>query len=76
MSQALVNALNKVKGDEKRLAAEERVLDKELEEYSRLLRLLDGPEGGFSQVVEDWTAIQRETEECRKDLRRLGWTGD
>lgn len=33
-------------------------------------------EGGFRQVVEDMARVRREMEECRKDLRRLGWTGD
>ena len=74
--QALASAYGKLKEEERRLAAEERALDKELAEYSRLLKLVDGQTGGFAQVVEDWTTIQKETEECRRDLRRLGWTGD
>lgn len=76
MPQALASAHGKLKEEERRLAAEERALDKELTEYSRLLKLVDGQTGGFAQVVEDWATVQKETEECRKDLRRLGWTGD
>jgi hypothetical protein len=76
MTEALSAASKKAEEDERYLAKEERAMDRELAEYSRLLRLLDGPEGGFAQVVEDWTRVQRETEECRRDLRHLGWTGD
>ena len=76
MAQALFAASKKAEQDERRLAAEERALDRELDEYSGLLELIDGPGGGFMQVVEDWTRVQKETDECRRDLRRLGWTGD
>ena len=75
MTQALSTASKKAKENERRLSEEERAMDQELGEYSRLLRLVDGPEGGFAQVVEDWARVQRETEECRRDLRRLGWIG-
>jgi hypothetical protein len=76
MAQSLSVAFKKGKEDERRLIEEDRALDHELDEYSRLLQLIDGPGGGFIQVVEDWTRVQKETEECRRDLRRLGWTGD
>lgn len=76
MAKALAAASKKIKSDERRLVEEEQALDRELDEYARLLQLVDGPEGGFSQVVEDWTRVQKESAECRRDLRRLGWTGD
>lgn len=50
---------------------EERALDQELGEYAQLLNLVD-ERGGFAQVI-DWVRVRRETEECRQDLRRLGW---
>ncbi|KZP11502.1 hypothetical protein FIBSPDRAFT_871303 [Athelia psychrophila] len=76
MPQALSTAQSRMKEDERRLVTEDRALDKELSEYTRLLELVDGPDGGFAQVVEDWMTIHKETEECRRDLRRLGWTED
>ncbi|KAF8892042.1 hypothetical protein BD779DRAFT_1670395 [Infundibulicybe gibba] len=52
-------------------------LDRQIEEYETLLGLVDGGrENGFAQVVDDWTRVQKETDECKRDLRRLGWTGD
>ncbi|KAL4245547.1 hypothetical protein ABKN59_010506 [Abortiporus biennis] len=55
---------------------EERKLDKEIGEYEKLLALVDGGgrRGGFSQVVDDMAKVRKEIDECRKDLRRLGWT--
>ncbi|EGO22174.1 hypothetical protein SERLADRAFT_472618 [Serpula lacrymans var. lacrymans S7.9] len=76
MIRALSGAHEKLKKDERRLEQEERNVDKQIAEYERLLQLVDGPRGGFAQVVDDWVRVQRESEECRKDLRRLGWTGD
>jgi hypothetical protein len=75
MSRALASAHQKLVRDERRLVEEEAALDRQLDEYERVVRMVDGPVGGFVQVVEDWTNVQKETEECRKDLRRLGWTG-
>jgi len=53
-------------------------LDQQLHEYETLLQLVDGGKntGGYHQVVNDWTKVKQETDECKKDLRRLGWTGD
>jgi hypothetical protein len=76
MVKSLLTAYEKLKKEESRLADQERDLDLQLGEYEKLLRLVNGGGGGFAQVVEDWTRVQREIEECRKDLRRLGWTGD
>jgi len=76
MSRALASAHEKLVRDERRLVEEEEAaLDRQLDEYERAVRMVDGPVGGFVQVVDDWTNVQKETEECRKDLRRLGWTG-
>jgi hypothetical protein len=76
MTSALSSAFTKLKGDERRLEEEERVLDNCLSEYASMLKLVDGERGGFAQIVEDWTKVRREQEECRRDLQRLGWTGD
>ncbi|KAI0367044.1 hypothetical protein BV20DRAFT_613101 [Pilatotrama ljubarskyi] len=57
-------------------------LDGQIAAYEGVLRLVDGGRGGeggegaFGQVVRDMARVKRETEECRRDLRRLGWTGD
>ena len=62
-----------------RKAAQEtemEALDAQIAEYDAMLRLVDGRDGSFAQVVKDMTRVKRETEECRRDLRRLGWTGD
>ena len=42
---------------------------KESEEH----HLVDEHGGGFAQAIEDWARVRRETEECRQDLRHLGW---
>jgi hypothetical protein len=76
MVKSLSTAHEKLRREEKRLEDEDQELDQHLGGFERLLRLVDGVGGGFAQVVEDWTRVQRETEECKKDLRRLGWTGD
>ncbi|KAI0641934.1 hypothetical protein C8Q79DRAFT_929482 [Trametes meyenii] len=58
-------------------AEEMRALDGQLEAYEGMLRMVDGRrEGAFAQVVKDMARVKRETDECRKDLLRLGWTGD
>jgi len=76
MVKALMAAQSKLQKDEERLVEEEKAVDRQLEAYQRLLQLIDGPNGGFAQVVEDWIRVQKETEECKRDLRRLGWTGE
>jgi hypothetical protein len=76
MIDALSAAYAKLKTDERKMEEEERELDRQLGEYETMLNMIDGGGGGFAQVVEDWTRVQREKEECRRDLRRLGWTGD
>ncbi|RDB23404.1 hypothetical protein Hypma_009080 [Hypsizygus marmoreus] len=77
LAHALSAAHVKLTKDTRKMADEERALDRQLAEYETMLRLVDGDGGGgFAQVVEDWTRVQKEKEECRRDLRRLGWTGD
>ena len=76
MAQALAAAHGYLNSEEEGLKKREQSLDQQLEEYRKLLQLVEGPSGGFGQIVEDWSRVQMETEECRRDLRRLGWTGD
>ncbi|KAG5653397.1 hypothetical protein H0H81_000684 [Sphagnurus paluster] len=76
LAQALEAAHRKLKVDERKMREEEAALDRQLAEYEGMLRLVDGAGGGFAQVVEDWTRVQKERDECVRDLRRLGWTGD
>ncbi|KAG6857434.1 hypothetical protein H0H87_003501 [Tephrocybe sp. NHM501043] len=76
VAQALSTAYTKLRTEEKKMR-EEAGLDRQLADYDMMLKLVDGSEGGgFRQVIEDWTRVQREREECIRDLRRLGWTGD
>ncbi|KAJ7449638.1 hypothetical protein FB451DRAFT_751180 [Mycena latifolia] len=76
MTAALAAAYAKLKEDEREMEEEERRLDRELAEYQTLLDMVDGGgSGGFRQIVADCARVEKETEECRKDLRRLGWTG-
>ncbi|KAI0820828.1 hypothetical protein BC628DRAFT_1395572 [Trametes gibbosa] len=56
---------------------EARSLDGQIAAYERTLGLVEGGrgrEGAFAQVVKDMARVKRETEECRRDLKRLGWT--
>lgn len=78
VSQALTLAFKSLKKEEKDMKTEALSLDQQLHEYEMLLQLVDGGKGtgGYQQVVNDWTKIKQETDECKKDLRRLGWTGD
>lgn len=80
MKRALANAHAQLMGEHVRVDEDERELDARLHEYEELLGLVDGsghgPRDGFVQIVEDWARVQQETDECRRDLRRLGWTGD
>ena len=78
VSQALTLAFKSLKTEEKVMKTEALLLDQQLHEYETLLRLVDGGNGtgGYQQLVNDWTKIKQETDECKRDLRRLGWTGD
>ncbi|GLB41769.1 hypothetical protein LshimejAT787_1003690 [Lyophyllum shimeji] len=76
LAQAVSAAQAKLKADARKMTEEEAALDRQLAEYEMMLKLVDGDGGGFAQVIEDWTRVQKEREECIKDLRRLGWTGD
>ncbi|KAJ3811368.1 hypothetical protein F5876DRAFT_39773, partial [Lentinula aff. lateritia] len=79
MIKALSIAQDKLKDEADDLLEEERALDSQIEEYARLLRLVDGSprsnRAGFAQIVEDHIRVEKETVECRRDLRRLGWMG-
>jgi len=75
ISQTIARVHARLMERKAQMDADEAALDERLESYTRLVKLVDGPQGGFAQVVEDWVRVQRETAECRRDLRRLGWTG-
>jgi len=76
VSQAISIAYQALVEEEDALKMEIQDLDRQIQEYEALLQLVDGSSGGYQQVVKDWLKIKRETDECLKDLRRLGWTGD
>ncbi|KAF8159638.1 hypothetical protein B0H34DRAFT_412126 [Crassisporium funariophilum] len=76
VAKALEVAFASLKKEEKELEKESCALDAQLHEYESLLQFVDGGTGGYRQVVDDWTKVKKETNECKKDLRRLGWTGD
>ena len=76
MGRALAAAVEKLRTKERAQVEEEDELDAQLIAYESMLGLVGGREGGFAQVVEDMARVKRETDECKKDLRRLGWTGD
>ncbi|KAJ7155487.1 hypothetical protein C8R43DRAFT_1000095 [Mycena crocata] len=77
MRRALSAAHAKLREGEREMEEEERKLDRELAEYRALLDMVDGGgSAGFKQIVADCARVENETEECRKDLRRLGWTGE
>ncbi|KAH9479476.1 hypothetical protein JR316_0008070 [Psilocybe cubensis] len=76
VTHAIERAFRALKDDENEMDAEIRSLDSQLAEYETLLNLVDGGHGGYQQVIDDWTKIKQDTDECLKDLRRLGWTED
>ncbi|KIK60449.1 hypothetical protein GYMLUDRAFT_43760 [Collybiopsis luxurians FD-317 M1] len=77
MAHALSIAYDKLKDEADHLKEEEQALDDQIEAYARLIRLADGGNSGrFAQIVEDYVQVEKETEECKRDLRRLGWIGD
>ncbi|KAI0073269.1 hypothetical protein K474DRAFT_1686279 [Panus rudis PR-1116 ss-1] len=76
MARALEAVHHKLQKKREEQEREERELDRQIREYEELLAMVDGRGGGFKQIVEDMARVKRDTEECRKDLRRLGWTGD
>ncbi|KDQ26741.1 hypothetical protein PLEOSDRAFT_1043563 [Pleurotus ostreatus PC15] len=77
MAEALSAAYGKLEAEAGRMEREEKELDRQVAEYEQALALVDSAgSGGFSQVVEDWARVKRDTEECQRDLRRFGWTGD
>ncbi|KAG9223970.1 hypothetical protein CCMSSC00406_0004414 [Pleurotus cornucopiae] len=77
MAEALRAAYGRLEAEAGRMEREEKELDRQVAEYEQALALVDSAgSGGFSQVVEDWARLKRDTEECQRDLRRFGWTGD
>ncbi|KAH9905517.1 uncharacterized protein B0H18DRAFT_909078 [Fomitopsis serialis] len=76
MNRALATAMEKLRAKARAQEEEERELDGQISAYDGMLSLVGGKDGNFAQAVEDMARVKRETEECRKDLRRLGWTGD
>ncbi|KAK7030688.1 CBM1 domain-containing protein [Favolaschia claudopus] len=76
MGHTLSVAYAKLKEEDRELKEEELKLDRELAEYQTLIDMVDGRgNAGFKQIVADTARVEKETEECRRDLRRLGWTG-
>ncbi|KAI0743459.1 hypothetical protein C8Q80DRAFT_839699 [Daedaleopsis nitida] len=76
VAQAVRAAHEKLRDRQRAQEDEMQRLDRQIEEYEGMLQLVDGRDGSFAQVVKDMARVKRETDECRKDLRRLGWTGD
>ncbi|KAK1221077.1 putative ubiquinone biosynthesis monooxygenase [Marasmius sp. AFHP31] len=76
MSNALKAAYDSLEEEGIDLEEEERALDVQLFEYRTLLEIVDGEHMGFGQLVDDWVRVQKETEDCGRDLRRLGWIGE
>ena len=76
VSQALAIAYAALKEEERDLKLETQKLDQKIHDYETLLKLVDGDSGGYRQIVQDWLEVKQGTDECLKDLRRLGWTGD
>ena len=76
IAQAVSVSFSKLKKEEVAMKKEIDSLDCQLKEYEAMLQLVDGGDGGYRQIIDDWTKVRQETEECLRDLRRLGWTGD
>nr|VWO94632.1 Indoleacetamide hydrolase (IAH) (EC (Indole-3-acetamide hydrolase) [Ganoderma boninense] len=76
VARAVTAAHAKLKERQRAQDAEMQKLDRQIDEYESMLSLVDGRDGSFAQVVKDMARVKQETEECRKDLRRLGWTED
>ncbi len=77
MLQALQVYYQRLRSKDQEQNTEEALLDAQLKEYEDLMDLVGGKgQGGFSQVVDDMARVKKETDECKRDLRRLGWTGD
>ena len=76
MEKALNAMQERLRHKQRQQEKEETQLDQQIQEFGELLQMVDGKNGNFSQVIEDMARVRKETEECRRDLRRLGWTGD
>lgn len=76
IAKAIEAAYSSLKKDGKEMKMQSQSLDLQLQEYESLMQLVDGGKNGYQQIINDWTKVQQETDECLKDLRRFGWTGD
>ncbi|KAI0629266.1 hypothetical protein C8Q77DRAFT_1066335, partial [Trametes polyzona] len=76
VAQAVTAAHEALLSRQRAQEEEMRTLDGQISVYEGMLGLVEGGGGAFAQVVSDMARVKRETEECRRDLRRLGWTGD
>ena len=87
MAEALTEVHARLVAKEQAQREEEKELDRQLGEYDAVMDLVsgggqkgrrkgDGGDGGFKQVIADMASVRREIEDCKKDLRRLGWTAD
>ena len=75
MEKALGALQEKLAEKRRQQDKEERELDERIGQYDAVLHMIDGGGLNFTQVVDDMARVRRESEECRRDLRRLGWTG-
>ncbi|KAF7794330.1 hypothetical protein EIP86_005464 [Pleurotus ostreatoroseus] len=75
MEKALGALQEKLAEKRRQQDKEERELDERIGQYDAVLHVIDGGGLNFTQVVDDMARVRRESEECRRDLRRLGWTG-
>lgn len=75
VAQAIGAAYGALKIEERDMKAESQKLDHQLQEYEILLQIVDGSHGSYQQIINDWAKVKRETDECMKDLCRLGWSG-
>ncbi|TFK29764.1 hypothetical protein FA15DRAFT_663942 [Coprinopsis marcescibilis] len=73
LAKAAVIGFKRMRAQEKKLLEENSVLSAQLGGYQDLIQLVDGGSTGYQQVADDWVQVKRETEECKKDLRRMGW---
>ncbi|KAL7280784.1 hypothetical protein ACG7TL_005728 [Trametes sanguinea] len=77
VARAVANAYEALRARQRAQEEEMRELDGRLAAYEGVLGLVDGRadgRGAYARVVGDMARVKRETEECRKELIRLGWT--
>ncbi|KAI9064101.1 hypothetical protein FKP32DRAFT_1591510 [Trametes sanguinea] len=77
VARAVSNAYDALRARQRAQEEEMRELDGQIAAYEGVLGLVDGRAdggGAYARVVSDMARVKRETEECRKELVRLGWT--